>query len=139
MLGLSTVPKGKMIHTMIRMWLFCLLILQTNYVVQFQNVNFIRWLIVSGVKCDVSIFNTSGVRADFCWQKVMSVSHDNIVVIINSSFSYLTYLVVNVFYNLLTVTWTWSLSGRLADREQWHDEGLGMYDRFASRRTRYSN
>lgn len=89
---------------MIRMLLFYLLFLRTNYVVKFQNVNCIRWLIVSGVKCDVSIFNTSGVIADFCWQKVMSVSHDNIVVIINSSCSYLTYLVVNVFYNLLTVT-----------------------------------
>lgn len=71
---------------MIRMLLFYLLFLRTNnYVEQFQNVNCIRWLIVSGVKCDVSIFNTSGVRADFCWQKVMSVSHDNIMVIINSS------------------------------------------------------
>lgn len=89
---------------MIRMMLFCLYFLQTNYVVQFQNVNFIVWLIVSGVKCDVSIFNTSGVRADFCWQTVMSVSHENIMVIINSSCSYLTYFVVNVFYNLLTVT-----------------------------------
>lgn len=67
-------------------------------------MNCIRWVIVSGVKCDVSIFNTSGVRADFFWQKVRSVSHDNIVVIIYSSFSYLTYFVVNVFYNLLTVT-----------------------------------
>lgn len=72
---------------MIKMLLFCILFLQTNYIVQFQNVNCIRWLIVSGVKFDVSIFNTSGVRADFSWQKLMSVSHDNIVLIINSSCS----------------------------------------------------